>query len=251
MNQRHDLEHARFLRDWKGFIDGWAAKAVISRGGTRSDADDLRQAAYIEGYVGYLEWVQLPDAERTERAAAAIVARRVKDAVIEEWERLRGPSSRAHRRGAGVRATLLRDSLRELASREPGERDARARVEVQSRAVVAYHLLMEGLIHGHSGLVRPDTKLIRAEVRDRIHFALDRLRPKEARRLIEGFYFEDRSFKEIGEEIGIRSPSKLSRMHLAALRFLEDEMIEFASVLSARNAGHTLDDEPTSGDAPT
>lgn len=243
-----DSDQARFLRDWKGFIDGWTAKTVAARGGSRSEADDLRQAAYAEGYAGYLEWTQLPEDERTERASAAIVSRRVKDAVIEEWSRLRGVPRNAHQRGAGVRATILRESLRQISSEGQG---ARTRVETQSRALVAYHLLMEGLVHGQSGLVRPDTKLLRDEVRDRIHFALDRLRPPEARRLIEGFYFEGRSFKEVGEEIGIRSRSKLSRMHLAALRFLKDEMIEFASVLSARNAGHTLNDEPTAGDAPT
>lgn len=251
MKRLGDIAHARFLRDWQGFIDGWTAKSVAARGGTRSEADDVRQAAYAEGFAAYLDWQRLPESERTERAAAAIVSRRVKDAVAEEWSRLRGIPRGAHQRGAGVRATLLRESLRQLTCREPDRRGGKSRLETQSRTVVAYHLLMEGLVHGHSGLVRPDTQLLRAEVRDRIHFALDRLRPPEARRLIEGFYFENRSFKEVGEELGIRSPSKLSRMHLAALGFLQQEMIEFASVLSARNAGHTLDDEPTSGDAPT
>lgn len=250
--QPHDLAHARFLHDWRDLIDGWVTKVVIRKGGgTRADADDVRQTAYMEGYAGYLEWQQLPEAERTEVAAEAIVGRHVKDAVVEEWSRLRGVPRNSHDRGAGVRAALLGATLREL-TRLDRPTSAASRVEAQTHAIVAYHLLMEGLVHGSHGLVRPDTKLLRAEVVDRIHFAIDRLENEnpDAHRLVVGYYFDGRTFKELGEEMGIRSSSKLHRLHLAGLRVLRDEMIEFASVLSARNAGHTLNDEP-SGDAPT
>ena len=49
-HQAHEIEHARFLRDWQDFIDRWVTKVVIRRGGgTAADADDVRQTAYMEG----------------------------------------------------------------------------------------------------------------------------------------------------------------------------------------------------------
>ncbi len=101
-HQAHEIEHARFLRDWQGFIDRWVTKVVIRRGGgTAADADDVRQTAYMEAYAGYLEWQRLPEAERTGASAEAIVGRHVKDAVVEEWSRLRGVPRNSHARGAG------------------------------------------------------------------------------------------------------------------------------------------------------
>lgn len=251
-HQAHKSDHARFLRDWQGFIDRWVTKVVVRRGGgTAADADDVRQSAYMEAYAGYVKWQRLPAAERTGASVEAVVGRHVKDAVVEEWSRLRGVPRNSHARGAGVRAAILGASLCEL-TRVDRPMSAASRVNVQAHSVVAYHLLMEGLVHGSQGLVRPDTKLLRAEVVDRIHFAIDRLENEhpDAHRLIVGYYFEGRTFKALGEEMGIRSSSKLHRLHLAGLRVLRDEMIEFASVLSARNVGHTLEDGPT-GDAPT
>lgn len=244
MNKPIDLEHQRFLRDWQGFIDNWIHKVVVGWGGSNSDADDARQTAYLAAYEGFLRWRQLPPDKQTRKVAGGLVGRAVKDAVMEEWAKLRGVPRNSHQRGAGVWAEILESHFEELATTGRGA----TRVEVMGHALVAYHFVMEGLLHGSTGLTRADTKLLRDEVRDRIHFAVDRLQPEEARLLIEGRYFEGRSFKEVGAELGITSASRLTRLHKNALRQLFDEMVEFASALSTKNTGGSLDDDDPSGD---
>lgn len=240
-----NLEHARFLHDWSEFIHRWVHKVVVEHGGSRADAEDVRQAAYAEAWNGFLEWKELPGGERTEERARAIIARKVKDATEAQWATLRGVPRDGRQRGAGHRAQVLRASLQQLG--QSAHSYARQRLEAQSNALVAYQLLMLGLLHGSSGLVRPDTRMIRQEVKERLSFAIEKLEP-ELRALIVGFYFHERSFKELGQELGIASSSRLWRMHLKALRLLEEEMLEFASALSARHTGHTLDDEPAGDD---
>lgn len=232
-----DLAQQRFLRDWSAFIEGWVNKVVFARGGSRDETRDLRQAAYLAAWTAYLEWQELPEDEQTELAARMIVSRSVKDATARE----------ARQRGSGSRARLLRATLGQLGS--PGVGYGRTILEAQSRALVDYHVHTEGLVHGQHGLVRQDTQMLRDEIKERLDFAVERLRP-ELRELILAIYFEGLSIRAIAQRSGL-SRSHLSRLHREAIDLIREEIIEFASVLSARNLGHTLDDVPTGGDAPT
>lgn len=237
------LEHREFLARWSRFIDYWAYRTVRQMGGSRSDDDDLKQSAYAAGWAGYQAWLCLTEDERTDDVARLLVGTAARDAIIEQWSFLTGVPRNSHARGAGVRAAVLRQSLSELGGRN---RSAATRELTIARALVSYHVLTEGLVHGHDGLVTPETALLRTEVRERMLFAVDRLQPAVLRQIIEGHYFERRTFKDIGAELGIEK-SKLSRLHFKALAMLHKELREFASALSARNTGHTLNDEPSGG----
>ncbi len=239
-----DLEHARFVRDWSGFVHKWVRKTVIEHGGSDADAQDVQQAAYVGAWQGWLAFKALPAPEQTDTKARAIIARKVKDATQVHWAHLRGVPRDERQRGAGKRAKVLRETLERIAN--AGQGYGHQRVLAHTNALVAYQFLMVGLVHGQSGLVRPDTQMLRQEVKDRVGFAIQRLaNPMD--KLIYGYYFEHRTFKDIGAELDIHCPSELWRLHVEALHILRDEMLAFASVLSARNTGHTLDDEPIGG----
>lgn len=214
-----DERQAAFLRDWRSYVEIQSAKIVRLRGGSPSDLDDIRQAAFVAGYESYLKWLALPDDQRTAKIAGGMVGRAVKKAAHKAWCELKGVPAGKRERGAGVRATILRSSLRELARRD---RAAPTRVDVISRVLVGYQVMMAGLLHGN-GFEAPDVQLAQARARDRVHRALRRL-PEPHARLIEGFYLEGRKFKDVGVELGITSQARLSRMHMRGLEMLRDEM---------------------------
>lgn len=68
----------------------------------------------------------------------------------------------------------------------------------------------------------PERAAILGQDRDRVLAALDQL-PERERKVIEGFYFQDRSLEEIGSSLGI-SKSWCSRLHTRALGILRDAL---------------------------
>ncbi|MCA9605783.1 MAG: sigma-70 family RNA polymerase sigma factor [Myxococcales bacterium] len=240
-----DLEHERFVRRWSDFIHRWVRRTIQERGGSPADVDDVRQEAFAAAWAGYLEWKALAPEERTDVKARMIIGRSVRDAAITHWCELRDVPRDDRQRGAGRYARLLRASLAAIGANQPGY--AAARLEAHCNRMVDYQLLMVGLVHGQAGLVRPDTRMLRHEVKERLGFAIEKL-PSELHALVVGKYFEGRTFREVGRELGIDSTKELHRKHREALGILLDEMAAFASALSARHTGQTLDDEPLGPD---
>ncbi|MCA9609929.1 MAG: hypothetical protein KC619_30240 [Myxococcales bacterium] len=229
------------MRRWSSFIDRWVRRTVQQRGGSPADVDDVRQEAFAAAWAGYLEWSALAPEERTDVKARMIVGRSVRDATITHWCELRGIPRDDRQRGAGRYAKLLHASLAAIGAGTRGY--TATRFEAHCHRMVDYQLLMVGLVHGQAGLVRPDTRMLRQEVKERLGFAIEKL-PERLRTLILGKYFEGRTFRAVGHELGIESSSELHRLHREALGILLDEMAAFASALSARHTGQTLDDEP-------
>lgn len=233
------LEQARFLREWSAFIDGWARKTL-----GRVDSDelnDLRQEARIAAWHGYQEWSALPDERRDPNGLRAIVARKIKDAILDEWHRLRQRPRDNHQRGGGSAAELFRDYLDALVHTSRRER-VRDRPDLIARCLTAYHLSMAGRVHGAMGLVTPENALLRQELLDRVVYALARIGDQE-RQIIEGVYFQHRELVDVAAELGVHGRSARSRRHRRALDEMRKYMDEFAS------ARGVLDDEPGGGDS--
>jgi len=234
-----DLEQARFLASWRTFIHAWADKVIAQHGGaSQADRDDIRQAAYEAAWTAYLECKQQPEHEDPETLAKMRISRATKNAALTHWYQLRGLPRDDKQRGAGRRARLLRETLAQIAATEL--RYCEERLEVTTDSLIAYQLLMVGLVHGTLEAEPPDTRVLHQEVKQRLAFAINKLAP-EQHELIVSVYFEHQSLREVGERLG-RSKSSTSRLHCAALRVLRDEMIAFASSLSPRAA-----DRPTGG----
>ena len=70
----------------------------------------------------------------------------------------------------------------------------------------------------------PEEGLIHNEKKRRLRTAIRRLPPRE-RKLVEGYYFEDRPFQEVAAELGV-SKSWASRLHTRALLLLRSEMAD-------------------------
>lgn len=245
MNHPVDLEQARFLSAWSGFIDRWARKTLAGHGGA-ADLDDLRQEARLAAWLGYQEWRALAESDRDATRLPTIVARKIKDALLDEWSRQRQRPRDAHQRGGGAAAELFRDYLDALAHANRADY-VRGRYELIARSLTAYHLAMAGTVHGSTGLVSAERAMVRQEVIDRIAYALEKIGDVE-RGIIEGVYFQGRTLAEVGAELGVRGRSSQSRRHRRALDEMRKYMDEYASALGPRNTGGTLDDEPGDGD---
>ncbi len=237
-----DLEHEQFLRSWRAFIHMWADKVIAQHGGaSRADRDDIRQAAYEAAWTAYVQCKQQPEHEDPQTLARMRISRATKDAALAHWYKLRGLPRDDHQRGAGPKARLLRETLAQIAATEL--RYCQERLEVTTDSLIAYQLLMVGLVHGNHEVEPPDTRVLHQEVKQRLAFAINKLAPDQ-HELIVSVYFEHQSLREVGERLG-RSSSSTSRLHCAALRVLRDEMIAFASSLSPRTAGRPTDGTPT------
>lgn len=235
-----DGEFREFLRLWASKIDAWVRKTLAGQGA--SDApQELRQAGDIAAWMAYLDWRALPDEERDQRTLDAIVTRRVKDAILDEWCRVSG-RPRKTQRGSGARAELLRDYIADLA-RSTRRDFVRGRPDVMERAILQYQLELYGTLHGQTGLIDAETTMLRGDTALRIVFALAKLDDTE-RALIEGVYFQDRKLIDVAAELGIHSRPARSRFHLRTLDKMRHFMAEYASALGPHNTGGTLDNEP-------
>ncbi len=235
-----DLEQAGFVRRWDARIRKVVRNAV-GPDCPRDTYDDVYQGVYVDAWKAQLGFRALPASERTDERAAAMIGGAINYAAIREWYAALGIPRDDRQRGAGKHAQILRATLAEIGRPRPG-RYAEDRLEAHGRHLAAYQLLLVGLVHGSAGLVAPQTRLLRQEVKARLSYAMHKLSPTQ-QRLIHGFYFEERTFKEVGLELGITGRSELWRLHRDALRILHREMIEFASALSQRNTGQTLDED--------
>ena len=235
-----DLAYARFIQGWEAFIMTWARRFARR---SSADTEDLRQVACVAAWRAFCEWQALPAARRDPALLAIMVPRHIRLAVIREARTLYG-------RASGVRATLLHDYVQDVLDRQSASY-GRARLETTSQTLTALHLLVFGLAQGSTGLVNPETTLLREEARGRLIYAIGKLGSidPDAERLITGYYFEGRTLHEIGDELGGRSASALTRLHHFALETLLREMEEYASgsILSARNAGNYWDDGSPQG----
>lgn len=247
MKPAHKTLQERFLRSWTTFIDNWVRRVVRRGGGSDADIDDVRQGAYEAGWRAYIEWLDLPDDARTEEAARQMVARRVKDATMNEWSRLRGVPRDDKQKGAGYHARLMRASLQSLMQlQREGASFPRKQFKTYTRALALYQTYAAGFMHGDPTQSSPERWAERTELLERIPFALQKLEQHDPRMhaLVVGHYRDDRTLRDIGRELGIESRSTLSRMHLAGLDILCREIVGYASLLSARNQ------EPPEGDEP-
>jgi RNA polymerase sigma factor (sigma-70 family) len=236
-------DYEEFRRKWAVKIEARARKTVGSQGAS-VDYQDLRQVAEIAAWKGFLAWRALPDAERDPRTLDAMVTSRVRDATLDEWCRVSG-RARKSQRGSGVRAQLFRDYLTDL-SRVRRSDFVHGRPDMLERMLLQYQLGLYGTLHGQTGLVGAETKLVRGEVSDRIVFALAKLDEKE-RAMIEGVFLHERTHADVGSELGIHEPWAQSRLCKRALKKMRKWMDEYASALGPHNTGGTLDDEPIGG----
>lgn len=238
MNGPLDIEQARLLRDWNGFIESRVHKALARRG-SQADLDDLRQEARVAAWRGYLEWKAMPDEERDPNMLAVVVSRKIKDAVLDGSARLRQVPRDSHQRGGGAAAKIFHDLL----ASTPSERGVGARYGRFSQTFTAYQLLLTGALHGSAGLIDPETARIRREALDRVVYALARL-DDDDRRILEGLFYEGRTLADVCAELGIHGRSTQSRRRRRALDEARKYMEEYASALGTHNTGGTLDDEP-------
>lgn len=88
---------------------------------------------------------------------------------------------------------------------------------VASRVVISYLLSIDSLSHEPASKTTesPIERMLRKERQQTIHRALGEL-PKRTREVLEGYYFQDLSLKQIGYRMGI-SESRVSRIHAKGL----------------------------------
>jgi RNA polymerase sigma factor for flagellar operon FliA len=95
--------------------------------------------------------------------------------------------------------------------------DAAEVKKVASHVVMSYLLSIDNLSHEPASKTTesPIERMLRKERQETIHRALRQL-PKRNREVLEGYYFQDLSLKQIGRRMGI-SESRVSRIHAKAL----------------------------------
>lgn len=186
--------------------------------------DDLTSAAM----AGLLRAARAYESQRGV-PFAAYAATRVRGAILDE---LRGSdwasrSLRTKARSLQQAADTLGGGIREAAAAAGlSEEEARAVVADVQRATV---LSVDGLLDGESGgaalptdRATPEGALLDRERTGYLRDAVDVL-PDRLRHVVVGFFFEERTMAELGDELGV-SESRISHMRAEAMSLLREAM---------------------------
>lgn len=150
---------------------------------------------------------------------------RVRGAVVDHARRASNLSRSVY---TSLRASLGADAAMESAAEEPRPPGIMGMNESVSA-------LSEGLLQAASAFMvseashkqseeAGDEAIENQQVRTQLRKHIEKL-PERERALVEGFYFDDRSLEEVGEELGI-SKSWASRLHARALERIRAALSE-------------------------
>ena len=153
---------------------------------------------------------------------------RIRGAVIDSIRECSDLSGRAYKYSKAIQAIqeagiVMHQDLEQISQERTNQSKRRVLSEIMqyaARGVVAHRLSMKD---SHEELTTENTPRENAEVeflakenKKNIYTILATL-PKKHRFIIEGYYFEDKSFVEIAKELGNVSKSWVSRIHAQAL----------------------------------
>jgi RNA polymerase sigma factor for flagellar operon FliA len=145
---------------------------------------------------------------------------RIKGAIFDGLRKmgvLKGPESRAAERGNAY--------LGNLADRDHGPSGIEGDVGDISNAVTGLAMVFAASLEGTEGLqlsdhsLGADEKLELEQLKRRVRAAIDKLPDKE-KKLLQGYYFHNKTLEEAGAEIG-QSKSWASRLHARAVETLK------------------------------
>jgi len=215
-----------FVEEYRPLV-GSIAQKVSRQLDLRGDSDDLMAA----GYQGLLEARTRYDASRGVKFNT-FAYYRVRGAMV-DWVRRQGFHSRRawERMRAAEAADLVGESIVDERAADPGARGDRKRTAAALDAALgkvsaAFVMAAVGQDREQTDET-PESELLGGEQAERVREAVERL-PDRERALIMGYYFEDRRFDEVAEELGI-SKSWASRLHAKALSLLGKQLRALAT----------------------
>ncbi|MBL8917707.1 MAG: sigma-70 family RNA polymerase sigma factor [Myxococcaceae bacterium] len=134
-------------------------------------------------------------------------------------------------KGGGAASERANAYLGNLADREGGGGGLEDEVERISSAVTGLAMVFGTSLDGAEGMgisddsLPPDERIQMEQMRRRVRSAIEKL-PEKERKLLQGYYFQNKTLEEAGAEIG-QSKSWASRLHARAVerlkQLLEDE----------------------------
>jgi RNA polymerase sigma factor for flagellar operon FliA len=221
------------IEQYQKFVDFVAARLIKRMGLPHTLYDELRAA----GYLGLVEAAERFDGRRG-RDFRPFAFLRVRGAIIDSIRRISDLSGKAYRYARALQAAeeLREEIYFEQGARPAGTplRDKEARLakilDYAATCAFAFRLSVcdaepEISEHGDDGRETPEEAIDRRAMAGILRRLVCDL-PEKERRIIEGYYFEDKSFAELicGDER--LSKSWISRLHARALVHLRDRLIE-------------------------
>lgn len=210
-----------FIEEYKPLVQSISTK-VRAQFDLRGDQDDLLAA----GFEGLLQAKSRFDDSRGVQFNT-FAYYRIRGAMIDAVRKGAFFSRRAHAKLKATQAALeIGEELGDARAADPAARADLAKTtealhETLAKLTASYVLASVGQDENEPE-EGADEKLVREEMREKVRGVLAVL-PERELALIQGFYFEDRRFDHVAEELGI-SKSWASRLHTKALARLREAL---------------------------
>lgn len=218
------------IEEYRTFVDFVAGRLIRRMGLPHTLFEELRAA----GYLGLVEAAERFDGRRGSdfRPFAFL---RVRGAIIDSIRRISDLSGKAYRYARALQAAegLREEIYHQRASDAPGASEKEARLaqilEYAATCAFAFRLSVcdaETELAEAEGQPDNPEDLIHNRAVARTLRRLVRELPEKERRIIEGYYFDDRSFADLIDPDEHLSKSWVSRLHARALAQLRRRLIE-------------------------
>jgi RNA polymerase sigma factor for flagellar operon FliA len=183
------------------------------------------------GWIGLVEGLRKRDTISTEEQFESYAIQRVRGAIL-DYLRTLDPLSRSMRRTSRQIARTV-EAMTSGLGRPPTEDEMAARLGISADA---YRVTLSEIARSDPARIdltdssyppsaleqAPDQVASRRQLADRISRVIDRL-PQRLQLILRLYYIQDRSFREVGELLGV-TEARVCQLHAEAIRLVRAEL---------------------------
>lgn len=209
------------------FANSIAKKFMKKLGVSPTYYDELRSSAYIGLMDAATRWVQCKEEDRAKFKYFAFF--RVKGAIIDSLRKDSAIGEKFYKyiKAYGAVADLEQNILSINDEDKEDEKIAKVFDLVSKGALVFKLSKVNDSFDNYedTDAKNPDELLEEKERKEKIRKVIKKLEPRE-QKVIQAYYFEDKTFQEIADETGEHSKSWIARLHAKALKNLQELLNE-------------------------